>query len=83
MRVGGVWGVEVVTFVRSITAKAAIWTVGFAPLDSVIGLVVADVSGVTLDVDEGDTTCPTFVFSGEGFEAERADSLVLLWFPDP
>ena len=49
----------------------------------VIGVVVADVPGVTLDVDEGDTTCPTFIFSGEGFEAEGADSLVLLWFPDP
>ena len=75
MRVGGVWRVEVVTFVRSIAAEAAIWTVGFAPLDSVIGVVVADVPGVTLDVDEGDTPCPTLVFSGEGFEAEGADSL--------
>jgi len=48
LRVGGVWRVEVVTFVRSIAAEAAIWTVGFAPLDSVIGVVVADVPGVTL-----------------------------------
>ena len=36
-----------VSFVRSIAAEAAVWTIGFAPLDSVIGVVVADVIRVS------------------------------------
>ena len=70
-----------VSFVRSIATEAAVWTIGFAPLDSVIGVVVADVIRVSLDVDEGDASCPTFVLSGEGFETERANALVFLWYP--
>ena len=36
-----------------------------------------------LDADEGDASCSAFVLSGEGFETERANALVLLWFPNP